>query len=643
MRPIQTIERGQSLNEAEEIRCSAFGDPAMNRDSIASRLQQASLATHRSLLTASDLKSIQSICVSHLQNTCELVLAVWYHPAGSQIGQSAWLEGLLCPADGMAKSLQEQLCMSALEATQRNQVVTRDLSESLCLQAMPIPCFPGHCLLAVNAQDDTCSPVIESIIASLLILSSSIGEWAMQRAAAHAAENAKTVAAMIELIGHVQSADDAVSGCQRLANSLQTHLHAEKVVVGLCRRGVTDCRVAAISEEAVIDRFSEEIRLIESVLQESLIRSAGALWPVLDPDNRHALLSHQQLVESGFCRRLISMPISTETGAAIGSILVSYSDQDDNAAELTRLRDAERFLRAAAGGLAGCLSVLQKLADSRWLQWTQWIRKAFTTTRLQAAGWIAGGIAILMLLPIQYTVRCSMELQPVERRYLAAPFAGPLEECLVEPGDIVVKDQLLARMDGREIRCELAEVQASLNKAVKERNTQVSNREFGNAAISGHEIQRLEQRIALLRHRNASLEIRSPADGVVVSGDHREAEGVPLETGQTLFEIAPLDSMVVKLYIPEDDIRHVQEGMTVYVQLEAVPEKSIEATIRSIHPRAELRESDNVFVAKADIRNDEAILRPGMRGSAGVWTGRHLLGWNLFHKPAAWLLGRLGW
>src|SRR5690606_9425363 len=159
---------------------------------------------------------------------------------------------------------------------------------------------------------------------------------------------------------------------------------------------------------------------------------------------------------------------------------------------------------------------------SRWLLWMQEIRKAFTTSRLQATGRITAGLPAVMLLPVQYTVRCSTELRPVDRRGVAAPFAGPREEWLLGPGDVGVKDQLLARMDGREIRWELAEAQASLNKSTRERNTQVSNREFGNAAITGHEIQRLEQRIALLRHRDASLDIRSPADGVVVSGDHRE-------------------------------------------------------------------------------------------------------------------------
>jgi hypothetical protein len=113
--------------------------------------------------------------------------------------------------------------------------------------------------------------------------------------------------------------------------------------------------------------------------------------------------------------------------------------------------------------------------------------------------------------------------------------------------------------------------------------------------------------------------------------------------GKTLFEIAPLDAMVVELCIPEEDIRHVQVGMTVDIQLEAAPEDSLTAVIRSVHPRAEIRDGRNIFIAEADIPNHNSLLRPGMRGSSHVNTRRHPLGWNLFHKPAAWLLGWLGW
>ena len=652
MKPLLAYERND-ISDAAEVCTSGSSESSPNVRHQEQLPPAGSLvAVRRRVLAAKELKEIQAAAISLLCETCGPTLLAWYHPAGTCIGQTDRLEGLLAPADGISGPLKHQLRVAATEAARRNEILGFTVSPSLRLLSAPVPGLMGNCLLALvdTSTEIGGQPRDSAAATSLLMLSSFISEWTTARVGSQAVEDSQTVAALIELVSHVQSSDTADSACQRLADSLQKHLAADKVVVGLCRQGSSNCRVIAVSGGAVVDPFSAETQLVESVLQESLIRSSIGIWPILDGDNRHALLSHQQLAESGFANNVISVPVQTETGTAVGCVLVGFStgnhaqDESISAVDVAaKVRETERFLRASASAFAGCLAVLQKLADSQILQVIHWARKSLSKSKLMIAGWVASAISVVMLLPFTYGVRGSLELQPVERHYAAAPFAGPLEECLVEPGDVVAKDQLLARMDGREIRWELAEVQANLNKATKERNTQLSNREFGNAAISGHEIQRLEQRAALLSHRDTSLEIRSPADGIVVSGDHREAEGVPLEMGQTLFEIAPLDTMVVELCIPEDDIRHVEVGMPLRIQLDAVPEESIDATIRAIHPRAELRDGENVFVAEADIANPEALLRPGMRGSAKINAGRHALGWNLFHKPAAWLLGWLGW
>lgn len=627
--------------------CEAQGHLSSDDSADVNSVQHLFQTTRNSLLIAKELSNVQQVVVTYLQRICQPTLLVWRQPSGPQIGQAEHLEGLLAPIDGATQNLRDQLKLAATECLRRNSLMWTSISSELILCALPLGSLPGHCLLMIcqtpSSQSFAEKEWNNRITTSLLMLSSLIAEWALQRTGRQNAQNASTVAALIEIVAFVQSANDSNAGCQRLADSLQSYLEANRVVVGLCRGGRTDVKVTAISGGAVIDPFAEETRLVESALQESLIRATSGVWPILDVTNRHALLSHQQLAESGFGESLVSMPIQTESGEAMGCLLVTFPIKTNDASMTDRIREAERFLRAGAGALCGCLGVMQKVADSRWLSLIRGARGILSTSRLQMAAWLSGAVAMVLLVPMTYRIACELELQPVERRYVAAPFDGPLEQCLVEPGDVVSKDQLLAQMDGREIRWELAEVQANLNKATKERNTQLSKKEFGNAAISGHEMQRLEQRAALLEHRNSSLEIRSPSDGVVVSGDHREAEGVPLEVGKTLFEIAPLDAMVVELCIPEEDIRHVQVGMTVDIQLEAVPEDSLTAVIRSVHPRAEIRDGKNIFIAEADIPNHDSLLRPGMRGSAAVNTRRHALGWNLFHKPAAWLLGWLGW
>lgn len=603
----------------------------------------AMLSARKSLTSAQDVKTLQTAAAAYLRRNVNAALVAWYYPSSGQIGQTDRIEGLLCPTVGIAESLRYAMNEMARRATQSGvPCILRMTGESngkFRLVALPVPAFSGQCLLALLESNSHEISISSEAWASLLMLGGLMNEWALQRHCNTAADEAKTVATLIELVAHVQAAANSDAACQRLADSLQSLLQADAVYVGLCRSGSKDVNLTAIAGGGTIDEFSEETRLIESVLQETQLRSAGGTWPVRDPDNRHALLSHQQLSESWNDCTIVSVPLQTETGTGTGAILLTFHDttSTEHAAR------AERFLRAASDSLGSCLEILQKLADSRWLKWTKSVRALLTRSRLELVGWVCGAIAVVLLLPIDYTVNGTCELQPVERRFVAAPFDGPLLKCLVEPGDIVQKDQLLAILDGREIRWELAEVQANLHKATKERNTHMSSREFGDAAIALHEIERLQQRSELLAHRDSSLEVRSPADGVVVSGDHREAEGVPLEMGQTLFEIAPLDEMVIEICIPEADVRHVKNGMTVRAQLDAVPEDSIEATIRCIHPRAELRDGVNVFVAEADIVNSSGVLRPGMRGSSDVSTGRRLLGWNLFHKPVAYVLGWLGW
>ena len=603
----------------------------------------AMLLARRSLLSTPDARTLQTAAASHLRRNAGAALVAWYYPASGQIGQNDRIEGLLCPTDGIAESLRLAMNETARRASQSGEPCLRPMlgasDAEFQLLALPVPAFSGQCLLALLELHAPHVGLSSDSWASLLMLSGLMNEWALQRHCTTAAEEAQTVAALIELVAHVQAAANSDAACRRLADSLQTLLKADGVCVGLCLSGSKDVRLNAIAGGGTIDPFSEETRLIESVLQETQLRSAGGTWPVRDPNNRHALLSHQQLSESWNDCTLVSMPLQTETGTGTGSILLTFR----GSAITDRAVNAERFLRAGGGSLGSCLEILQKLADSRWLKWTHSIRKLLTRSRLELFAWICGAITLALIVPVDYVVQGTCELQPVERRFVAAPFNGPLLKCLVEPGDIVRKDDLLAILDGREIRWELAEVQANLHKATKERNTHMSGHKFGDAAIALHEIERLQQRSELLTHRDASLEIRSPADGVVVSGDHREAEGVPLEMGQTLFEIAPLDAMVIDVCIPECDIRHVQTGMTVRVQLDAVPENSIEATIRNIHPRAELRDGVNVFVAEADVVNTSGMLRPGMRGTSKISTGRNLLGWNLFHKPVAYLLGWLGW
>ena len=172
----------------------------------------------------------------------------------------------------------------------------------------------------------------------------------------------------------------------------------------------------------------------------------------------------------------------------------------------------------------------------------------------------------------------------------------------MEAGDVVSTGQILARMDARELRWEMSGYQADYESEKKKRDAASARDEVSLAQQSDLEMQRLSLKMQLLRHRLQNLEVKSPVDGVVIAGDLKKAEGVPLAIGQTLFEIAPLDQMIVEVAVPESDILYVATGMPVEVRLDADQSELKTGAIKRITPRSETRGNENVFIAEVALR-----------------------------------------
>ena len=147
----------------------------------------------------------------------------------------------------------------------------------------------------------------------------------------------------------------------------------------------------------------------------------------------------------------------------------------------------------------------------------------------------------------------------------------------------------------------------------------------------------------MLSHRAENLDIKSPVAGIVVTGDLERAEGAPLAMGQTLFEIAPLEQLVIEVAVPDADVSFVRQDQPIAVRLDAYPRDTWQTKLTKVHPRSEIRDENNVFVAEADLDNPDGRLSPGMKGRAVVETDRRSLGWILFHKPWEYATKTLCW
>lgn len=102
--------------------------------------------------------------------------------------------------------------------------------------------------------------------------------------------------------------------------------------------------------------------------------------------------------------------------------------------------------------------------------------------------------------------------------------------------------------------------------------------------------------------------VTSPIDGVIQSLDVRE--GMMLSAGASLAQINGLDSVWLEVAVPEAQAGSLSRGQRVQARLPALPGETIEGSIESVLPRANL-DSRTVRV-RVRLPNPEQRLRPGM-------------------------------
>jgi hypothetical protein len=432
-----------------------------------------------------------------------------------------------------------------------------------------------------------------------------------------------------EILAAICEAEDLKTAGAQVARELQKRVGAKRAAIGLTRYARGNVRLLALSD---VDRFSprsEVVRKFEAAMDEAVWQGEGELvaWPLGEEESQRANHAHRHLSSALNNATVVTVPLMDHKKRCWGAIVLVGVELPDSL-ELIR-----EFGVSAGAPISAALGLWKRTTNWQVSHLWQAAWKAGNRRRLLAvAGFFLLGIAILGV-PVPYKIECGCDVQPVSRRYVVAPFDSSLEKTLVAPGDLVTEGQILARLDGRDIRCELATIQADFNRAAKERDTALAKGNTADAQMARLEMEGLELKQKLLQQREQELEIRSPIDGILISGDWERAQGARLPIGKTLFEIGPLDRMVVEVAVAEDDIRYAQLGASVALRVNALPNQSWTGTIEKIHPRAEIREEQNVFITEVILANDKRELMPGMKGTAKVQGPTRPLGWNLFHKP----------
>ena len=420
---------------------------------------------------------------------------------------------------------------------------------------------------------------------------------------AEAAESlARQLAAVVDIQMQLDDADDVSDAALTAARAIQQRLSVSRVVVAWRDAEGNGCRVVADTGEDSASMGSRDDRIVQAAAEESASRGGVTRWPPEDKNTRHAMLAIPEFAGSVSTTAVVAVPLPDPGGANRGAVLAVGSDAP--------LSDSVvHFLDAIAGPLASKVASIGRSQPSR----LERLLRGVTATVAGPRRWqwlsVAAVVLAILLMPLRYRIGARCELHPIERRYVAAPFDGPLQTSMVRPGDVVTEGDLLARINPREIDFELAGLRADLSRAQQEYMGLMASRDVAGSKIAELQVESLRLKTDLLQYQRFNLDILSPISGLVVSGDIKQSEGTPLSRGETLFEIAPLGQIVVEIAVPESDYSHVRVGMPVHFQVHALPQRRFTASLDRIHPRAELVDHENVFIAEVTIDDPENVLR----------------------------------
>lgn len=466
-------------------------------------------------------------------------------------------------------------------------------------------------------------------------IGSALQIWRDSQTAADADWQVMALGSIIELVGKVEKQPTTKAACEEAANILANRIGCESVAVGLVERG--RMRLKAISGISKLDLGSDTSQQILQVLKESTTRKESGIYPAIDDDNNFLLQAHKQLAATAMVGAVRSHPLVDEEGQIVGSVVLTGPQR------LLASSQVERFCFSAVLPIASAIQLVSRVKQGTITKTRTYISRKLSATKQLVILACLIAFVLLMFLPINYRVRCDCLVEADTRRFAVAPFDGQILVGHKEAGDFVKADELLAEMDGRTIRWELAGVTAEREQSVRTREIELSERNIPKTILAELEHERLNSEEAILQYKRDHLQIRSPIDGIVLSGSLERAEAASVETGQVLFEIGPMSPIQIEVAVPDDEIEHVNKGSKVKVWIDGQEDEPLEGEISKIHPRSETRNADNVFIAEIQFENDQERLRPGMKGSARIECQKRPLGWCLFHKPYNWVQSRLTW
>lgn len=207
---------------------------------------------------------------------------------------------------------------------------------------------------------------------------------------------------------------------------------------------------------------------------------------------------------------------------------------------------------------------------------------------------------------------------------VVAKVGGEVREILVEEGDKVAANQVMARLDGDRLRLEMERAQANLRKLEQEYQRNVQLHEKGLVSAGAfedikYELESLRAAYRLARLEYSYTEILAPIDGVVA--ERFIKVGNTISPNDPVFHVTDMDPLIAYVHVPEREFRRLSAGQPAELVVDAIPGAPFAARIQRISPVVDAQ--TGTFKITMEVPDPTGRLKPGMFGRFNiVWDAR---------------------
>jgi RND family efflux transporter MFP subunit len=253
------------------------------------------------------------------------------------------------------------------------------------------------------------------------------------------------------------------------------------------------------------------------------------------------------------------------------------------------------------------------------------------------SGLTAALLLFFLFATAQYRVSANAVVEGAVQRAVVSPIDGFLSQANVRAGDVVTAEQLLGKLDDKDLKLEQLRVGSEQQQLLGEYREAMAEHDNAKVSIVSARIDQANAQMKLLNEQLRRTRLLAPFDGIVIEGDLSQALGAPVSRGDVLFKVAPLEGFKIILKVDERDIAGIQEGQSGRLALTSLPGEKLDIKINKITAVSRAEDQRNYFRVEAAVLAEDQRLRPGMEGVGKIEAGERKLFWIWTHKLVDWL------